>query len=116
MRITLERQGRSTRENAVFTARLLDSMGLERVLLVTSAMHMPRAAASFRGEGVEVIPAATDFEVMPEPPHVLRWLPDAEALADSSAAIKEYLGLWVYWWRGWIIGSSPVGGMEATRP
>ncbi|WP_440995646.1 YdcF family protein [Arhodomonas sp. SL1] len=100
-RVTRERQSRSTRENALFTARLLDASGIHRVLLVTSAMHMPRAAASFRAEDVEVIPAPTDYEVMPEPPHLLRWLPDAEALADSSAAIKEYLGLWAYRWRGW---------------
>ncbi|KAA6185148.1 YdcF family protein [Thiohalocapsa marina] len=99
--LRLEGRSRNTRENAVETARLLAASGLERVLLVTSALHMPRALASFRATGVEVIPAPTDFEVMPEPAHPLRWLPDAAALADSTRALKEYLGLWVYRWRGW---------------
>ncbi|NCC28430.1 MAG: YdcF family protein, partial [Gammaproteobacteria bacterium] len=46
-------------------------------------------------------PAPTDFEVMPEPAHLMRWLPDAEALSDSTRALKEYVGWWVYRWRGW---------------
>jgi uncharacterized SAM-binding protein YcdF (DUF218 family) len=70
-------------------------------LLVTSALHMPRALATFRALGVDTIPAPTDFEAVPQPFHPLRWLPDAETLAASTQAIKEYLGLWVYRWRGW---------------
>lgn len=91
----------NTRGNAVFTAELLREQGIGRVLLVTSSLHMQRALASFRAAGVDAIPAATDFEVVPQPNHVLRWLPDAQALADSTRALKEYLGLWVYRWRGW---------------
>ena len=33
---------------------------------------------------------------------LLRWLPDAEALADGTRALKEYLGSMVYRLRGWI--------------
>ena len=42
-----------------------------------------------------------NIEVLPEPNHPLRWLPDAEALHDSTRALKEYLGLAVYRLRGW---------------
>ena len=101
--LVIENQSRSTRENALFSAELLHRLGLTRVLLVTSALHMPRALATFRAAGVAVMPAPTDFEVMPEPAHLLRWLPDAAALADSTRAIKEYLGLWMYRWRGWAL-------------
>jgi uncharacterized SAM-binding protein YcdF (DUF218 family) len=96
-------RSRNTRENALYSAGLLDAAGLERVLLVTSALHMPRALASFRAVGVDAIPAPADFEVMPEPAHPLRWLPDAKALYHSTRALKEYLGLWVYRWRGWAL-------------
>ena len=99
--LRFEARSRSTRENAVHTAELLARLGLTRVLLVTSALHMPRALASFRAVGVDAVPAPADFEVMPEPAHLLRWLPDAGALYDSTRALKEYLGLWVYRWRGW---------------
>lgn len=96
-----EDRSRSTRENALYSAELLQVHGFQRVLLVTSALHMPRALATFRAAGVDALPAPTDFEVLPEPFHPLRWLPDAQALADSTRALKESLGLWVYRWRGW---------------
>ena len=99
--VLFESRSRSTRENALYTAKLVQERGLDQVLLVTSALHMPRALATFRAAGIDAIPAATDFEVMPEPNHVLRWLPDAAALAKSSRAFKQYIGLWVYRWRGW---------------
>ncbi|MBK1645660.1 hypothetical protein CKO25_13585 [Thiocapsa imhoffii] len=101
--IRLEQESRNTRENALFTAALMETEHLERVLLVTSALHMPRAVAAFRAVNLEVIPAPTDFEVVPEPPHPLRLMPDAAALSDSTRALKEYLGLWVYRARGWAV-------------
>ena len=101
--LMLEDRSCSTRENALYTAELLQEHGLDRVLLVTSALHMPRALATFRNAGVNAVPAPADFEVIPEPTHILRWLPDAEALSESTRAIKEYLGLWVYRWRGWAV-------------
>jgi uncharacterized SAM-binding protein YcdF (DUF218 family) len=99
--VWVEEQSRSTYENARYTAQLLRQHELQQVLLVTSALHLPRALATFRAAGIDALPAPADFEVMPEPPHPLRWLPDAQALADSDRALKEYLGLWVYRWRGW---------------
>lgn len=99
--VLTEARSRTTRENALFTAEILGEEAIERVLLVTSALHMPRALASFRAVGVDAMPAVTDFEVMPEPAHPIRWVPDAEALSDSTRALKEYLGLWVYRRRGW---------------
>lgn len=99
--VLLEDQSRSTYENALHTAPLLQQHEIKQVLLVSSALHLPRALATFRAAGIAALPAPTDFEVMPEPAHPLRWLPDAQALANSTRALKEYLGLWVYRWRGW---------------
>lgn len=99
--VLLEGRSRNTHENAVYTAQILREQGLGKVLLVTSALHMPRALATFQAAGVDGVAAPTDFEVMPEPDHLMRWLPDAEALSASTRALKEYLGWWVYRWRGW---------------
>ena len=94
--ILQESASRTTRENRDYSLPLLHAHGVRRVLLVTSALHMPRALALFRVSDFEIIPAPTDFEIYSvNNAHLLRWLPDAQALADSSRAFKEYLGLWV---------------------
>ena len=101
-RVLLETRSGTTHENALETARLLAARGIERVLLVTSAEHMRRAEATFRAAGIVLVPAPTDYEVLAEPEWtLLAYLPDAAALAASSDALREYLGLWVYRWRGW---------------
>lgn len=92
--MTLEKRSTCTTENALNVKELLVRTGTEKVLLVTSALHMPRARRCFENVGLEVIPAPTDFEVIPVPLEVLRFLPDAQALEGSSRAFKELLG-WV---------------------
>lgn len=101
--IIIELGSLNTYQNAVNTKRLLDRQGLENILLVTSAMHMPRALATFRMAGINAIPSPTDYGVTDrEESTILDFLPDAGALAGTTQAIKEYLGLAVYRWRGWI--------------
>ena len=101
--IMLETASRNTYENAVNSKRLLGAHGLHQVLLVTSALHMPRALALFRALGIEAAPAPTDFEVVESGDKtLLQWLPDAGALEGSTRALKEYFGLGVYWVRGWL--------------
>jgi uncharacterized SAM-binding protein YcdF (DUF218 family) len=100
--VLLESSSANTYGNARFTAELADERGLDRVLLVTSAFHMRRALATFRSAGLNVVPAATDYQVAEGSMTLLDLLPDAGALAGSTTAIREYVGYWVYDWRGWI--------------
>jgi cyclophilin family peptidyl-prolyl cis-trans isomerase/uncharacterized SAM-binding protein YcdF (DUF218 family) len=58
--VVRERRSRNTRENARFAARMLADRGVTRAVLVTCAWHMPRAAALFRAEGLEVEVWAAD--------------------------------------------------------
>jgi len=103
-RVLLEGRSSNTRENAVETRRLLEDREIDHVLLVTSALHMRRAEATFRAAGVAVVPVATDHEVVTRASStVLDYLPDAGALEGSSRAFKEYLGLFVYRLRGWAV-------------
>ena len=53
-RIIVERKSRNTVENAAFTKQLVMPKPGERWLLVTSAMHMPRAVGVFRKAGFAV--------------------------------------------------------------
>jgi uncharacterized SAM-binding protein YcdF (DUF218 family) len=101
--IIFETRSRNTRENAVFAEQLLAGHGLQRVLLVTSSMHMPRALATFRTAGIDAVAAPTDFTVTYRDHRtVIDFLPDAGALAHTTHAIKEYIGFAYYRWRGWI--------------
>jgi uncharacterized SAM-binding protein YcdF (DUF218 family) len=93
--LLLDDTSRNTRENALNAAALLQQRGIRRVLLVTSAFHMPRAMAQFEAAGLQAVPAATDH-AEPRPVDNWRsWLPDAEALRDSGRAFKEVVGRWV---------------------
>jgi len=96
--LLLEEMSRNTRENATFSAALLKARGIQHILLVTSALHMPRALALFAAQGLQVVPTPTDFEgsQLP-PPGIQAWLPDALALDGSGRAMKELVGKWVGW-------------------
>ena len=93
--IWLEDASINTASNAQHTAQLLRDQQITSALLVTSALHMPRARAAFEHAGIQVYPAPTDFEVIPMPLELHRFLPDASALLGSSRAFKELIGLWV---------------------
>ncbi|MBE9141171.1 YdcF family protein [Nodosilinea sp. LEGE 07088] len=109
--IVIEPDSLNTFENAAFTRPLLSDRNIERILLVTSAMHMPRALAIFKKQGLAVAPAPTDFHVVQDPlnPETNTWqgrtlslVPQTENLHYLTRALKEYLGIGIYWLRGWL--------------
>jgi uncharacterized SAM-binding protein YcdF (DUF218 family) len=88
-----ESDSRNTAENAMNAARVLANVGVRRVLLVTHAAHMPRAVKMFQRAGLDPIPAPIGYSDTATGPAHLRWLPASWALALSSAALHEYLGM-----------------------
>jgi uncharacterized SAM-binding protein YcdF (DUF218 family) len=100
--IFLEGSSRNTRENAIYSRNLIDSINCESSLLVTSAAHMPRAVAAFQAVGVSITPISTDVRVVEEStPAAMDFLPSAGALAMTTEAIRELIGGWVYRMQGW---------------
>ncbi len=91
--LLLENHSGNTRQNASMSAALLKQRGISSVLLVTSATHMARAKADFEAAGLQVVPAATDYQSLGAP-STTRWLPSAEALDASGRVIKEVVGRW----------------------
>ncbi|GAV19894.1 hypothetical protein MMIC_P0852 [Mariprofundus micogutta] len=87
----LERESNNTRENAHFSAMLLHKRDVHTILLVTSAMHMRRALTHFSEERLDVIPAATDYEVV-KVNGWRQWIPSADKLYSSAQALKELVG------------------------
>jgi uncharacterized SAM-binding protein YcdF (DUF218 family) len=106
----LEPNSLNTRENAVYTKQIMEAQGIRKILLVTSAMHMPRSLLIFKKLGIDAIPAQTDYTAIHLDPAslntaeavVLDFLPDAEQLRRTTRTLKEYVGIFVYWLRGWI--------------
>jgi uncharacterized SAM-binding protein YcdF (DUF218 family) len=92
-RVLAETEATTTRENAVYTARMLRGIAGPK-LLVTSARHMPRAVGAFEKAGLAVIPWPVDH-LSPE----LTWnalIPDFSHLSRSHWALYEYFGLLAY--------------------
>ncbi|MEP5567619.1 MAG: YdcF family protein [Halioglobus sp.] len=100
--LLLERQSLDTQQNAQYSAVVLQAREVQKILLVTSAFHMSRAVPLFERQGFEVIPAPTDYQRLVGKPLVPRWLPTADDLGRSTAAIKEYVGFIYYRAQGWL--------------
>ena len=84
---------------------------IQKILLVTSAMHMPRSLRIFQKLGVDAAPAPTDFLVTQQELEeytgslqaiLLNLTPDSERLLQTTRALKEYIGLVIYRLRGWL--------------
>ncbi|HMD27644.1 MAG TPA: YdcF family protein [Steroidobacteraceae bacterium] len=84
-------QAYDTFQNASNSARLLRADGVHRIVLVTHATHMWRAAREFSGAGMEVIAAPVGMLAVRDP-SISRYLPHPDALLRSDAAINELLG------------------------
>ncbi|MCL2688958.1 MAG: YdcF family protein [Chitinispirillia bacterium] len=102
--VLLEPNSRNTRENALYTKKVMEEAGLGNdIILVTSAYHMPRSAAIFRKAGFIVTPAPAGFY---EEDYIgfklYGWLPNAGSLFRSTIALHEYYGIAVYKILGWM--------------
>lgn len=82
--------GHDTEEESLAVAAMA---GAGPVALVTSAAHMPRAAALFRHAGIAFYPCPTDFSARFGPEtHWQDFLWDCESLDRSTWAVRERLG------------------------
>ena len=66
-RVMLENRSRNTAENALFSKAIANPKPGERWLLVTSAMHMPRAIGCFRRVGFAVEAYPVDWRTLRRP-------------------------------------------------
>ena len=98
--IWTEERSHTTHENAVNGAAILRTHGVGKIALVVEAQSMLRAELSFRKQGIEVVPAASDFRVLG--PVSEEIMPDWRALRRNENTVHEAGGLVWYWMRGWI--------------
>lgn len=102
-RIAVDDRSRNTHENAIEVARIVRLKGWTRLLLVTSAFHLKRAAGCVRRAGLDFDTWPVDFRSYDPTRFTGSWLPRADSLAESSTALREYLGRAVYSWLGYSV-------------
>lgn len=99
-RVIFEGKSRNTAENASFSRAMLDPKPGERWLLVTSAFHMPRAMGCFRVAGFPVVAYPVDFRTDGNPGWGRLFSSIAEGLGFIDLAVREWIGLVVYFATG----------------
>src|SRR5689334_19710867 len=99
-RILLEDRSRNTVENAVFSKAVIQPKPGERWLLVTSAHHLPRAIGVFRKMGFPVEAYPVDWRTRGAGDALRPFATLGDGLRRSDTAVREWVGLAVYWLTG----------------
>ena len=94
-RISLTENVENTDQEAQSVKKLLKNKQ-SKIILVTSAFHMPRAQKVFEAAGVSIIPFPVDFRNDADRLSVLDFIPNAEALRRTSFFIREMIGRLYY--------------------
>jgi uncharacterized SAM-binding protein YcdF (DUF218 family) len=93
----------NTHDEAVAFSQLARRQGWSKVILVTSALHMRRAVAVFKKQGIVVTPVAADFQVLGVPQDLsFSLFPRQQRLFLLSLYLHEKIGWGVYRVRGWL--------------
>jgi len=67
-----------------------------RIILVTSAFHMPRAEKVFKAANINVIPFPVDFKNSKSKTTMMNFIPSAESLSQTSHFVREMIGRLYY--------------------
>ena len=67
-----------------------------KVMLVTSAFHMPRAQIVFEAAGINVVPFPVDFQKGLSKITFMSFMPSANALSETSFFVREMIGRTYY--------------------
>ena len=98
-RLVMERDSRTTWENAVFTRALVHPKPGETWILVTSADHVARGVGAFRAAGWDVIGWPVGYKSGHD---LILWLPTSlgQRPGQLDEAVHEWAGLVAYWAMG----------------
>jgi uncharacterized SAM-binding protein YcdF (DUF218 family) len=90
-RIILEPWSRTTRENASYSTLIIEQLDVDRVVVVSDALHVPRGLLEFERSGVDAIGAPVAHEGRPAV-GLDAFLPSSGGLLLSHRVIHEVLG------------------------
>lgn len=94
--ILIDDISRNTYENAVESAKLVESHKMKKLLLITSAFHMVRSRGCFKKVGLNVDVYPVDFLAEKERGDFRDYLPSSASLAKTNLFIHEIVGILVY--------------------
>jgi uncharacterized SAM-binding protein YcdF (DUF218 family) len=100
--VIVEPTSRNTHENAVESCKLLEQHNLRKIILVTDAVHMNRALACFRKQGLEVVAAPCHYQASRLEGSLRDYLPNPDAVTDCRDTVHEWLGTVWYRLKGWL--------------
>ncbi len=101
--IMIDPNSRNTHENAVNVSALMKKHDISRIILVTSAMHLPRAMGCFKKLGIEPLPYGVDYHFFSSPDYDLSViLPKWWAFRNSARVLHEYAGIVMYSLAGYL--------------
>ncbi len=112
-RVEVSPQALNTQQEAEAILKMFSS-ARPRIILVTSAFHIPRAAVTFETEGFEVIPHPVDFRAPVQRGALMSWLPSTDALEKSDLVIREALGRGYYRLRAMLRTASQTATNEVA--
>ncbi len=92
----LEGESRTTWENAQYSAEILKAEGIQRVVLVTNAWHMPRSRWSYEQFGFAVVSAPVGFLGGANGRPLKGWIPESKAMWHNTALLNEAIGAAMY--------------------
>ena len=102
--LIIEGESKNTHENAVNCAKTLNLTYIEgKYLLITSALHMPRAKRCFEKVGLTVTPFSVDQQAGPRKyliDHL--FIPETYSMVRWQHLIKEWIGFISYKTMGYI--------------
>jgi uncharacterized SAM-binding protein YcdF (DUF218 family) len=88
----------TTEDEAREVNKIISSKG-KKIILVTSAFHIPRAKINFHAKGFDVQPYPVDFKVSEYKITPMDFIPNAGALATTEKSIREIIGRTYYWFK-----------------
>ncbi|OQY10130.1 MAG: hypothetical protein B6I29_02110 [Marinitoga sp. 4572_148] len=80
----------------IYVKNLIESMKINRIFLVTSAIHMPRSFKIFSNyfdDNVKIIPVPSNYLITRDNITWIDFKPDIDSLRANAMAIHEYIGM-----------------------
>ena len=85
----------NTAEEAKSVKKILN-LNEAKIILITSAFHMPRAKKVFEASNIKVIPFAVDFQIIHKNFTIMDLIPSANSFTRTSFFVREMIGRLYY--------------------
>lgn len=91
--IISENTSKTTYENGVNVIKILKTKNIRKIILVTSAVHMPRSVKVFEKNGdMEIIPAPCDYTSEENGYNIMSYIPEWDSISRTRGALWEIIG------------------------